>query len=107
MRRLFIAAAALVAFATPALADTLQEVTTHGMVIMVQDMQIEVTFTPDGKFSALDGQITGTWRIDGTKLCTTSNVDPNENCVEYPTGKKSGDSFDVTGPQGSATIRIK
>jgi hypothetical protein len=70
-------------------------------------MKIDVAFTPDGKFTALDGQITGTWRIDGDKLCTTSNVSPDEQCVAYPTGKKSGDSFDVTGPQGSATITIK
>jgi len=107
MRRLIIAVAAMAALATPALADTLQEVTTHGIVIMVQDMQIDVTYTPDGKFSALDGQVTGTWRIDGKKLCTTSNFQPDEQCVEYPTGKKSGDSFEVTSPQGTATIKIK
>ena len=107
MRKLIAAAALVLAFATPAFADTLQEVTTHGMVIIVQDMQIDVTFTPDGKFTALDGQITGTWRIDGTKLCTTSNVAPDEQCVDYPTSKKSGDSFEVTGPQGAATVKIK
>jgi hypothetical protein len=112
MRRLLIAATALaatlvIASATPVLADTLQEVTTHGMVIMLGDMQIEVTYTPDGKYTAADGQVTGTWKIDGDKLCTTSNFDPNENCVPYPKGKKSGDSFEVTGPQGSATVRIK
>ena len=113
MRRLFAATALIMAIASPALlaspalADTLQEVTTKGMILIVQDQNIDVTFTPDGKFTALDGQITGTWRIDGTKLCTTSNVAPDEQCVEYPTGKKSGDSFEVTGPQGSATIKIK
>jgi hypothetical protein len=106
MRRLLIAAAAL-ALATPAFADTLQEVTTKGMVVTIQDMQIEVTYTPDGKFTAFDGQITGTWRIDGDKLCTTSNFDPAESCIEYPKDKKSGDSFEVTGPQGSATVTIK
>jgi hypothetical protein len=77
------------------------------MVITVQDTKIEVTFTPDGKFTAFDGQIIGAWRIDGDKLCTSSNADPNETCVEYPKDKKSGDSFDVTGPQGTATITIK
>jgi hypothetical protein len=113
MRRLFAATALLMAIAspavlaTPAWADTLEELTTRGMILTVQDMNIDVEFTPDGKFTALDGQITGTWRIDGTKLCTTSNATPEEQCVEYPTGKKSGDTFDVTGPQGSATIHIK
>jgi hypothetical protein len=111
MRGLLIAVAAFAGAsavgAMPALADTLQEVTTHGMVIMLGDMQIEVTYTPDGKYTAADGQVTGTWKIDGDKLCTTSNFDPNENCVPYPKGKKSGDSFEVTGPQGSATVKIK
>jgi hypothetical protein len=108
MRRLvIIAAAALAALATPALAGTLQEVTTHGIVLTVQDMQIDVTYTPDGKFTALDGQVTGTWRIDGDKLCTTSNFDPNESCIEYPKDKKSGDSFELTSPQGTAMVKIK
>ena len=107
MRKLVIALAAAAAFATPALAGTLQEVTTHGMVIMAGDMQIDVDFTADGKFTVAGGQVTGTWRIDGDKLCTTSNFQPDESCVEYPKDKKSGDSFDVTGPQGTATIKIK
>jgi len=106
MRRLLIAAAIL-ALATPAAADTLQELTTRGSILTIQGMDIDVTYTPDGKFTAMDGQVTGTWRIDGDKLCTTSNFEPTEQCVAYPTGKKSGDSFDVTGPQGTATIKIK
>ena len=107
MRRLLIAAAALALAAGPAAADTLQEVTTKGIVLTVQGMDIDVTYTPDGKFTAMDGQVTGTWRIDGDKLCTTSNFEPDESCVAYPKDKKSGDSFELTGPQGTATIRIK
>jgi hypothetical protein len=107
MRRLLIAAGLAAALATPALADTVQEVTTHGMVITLGDMQIEVDYTPDGKFTAAGGQITGTWRIDGDKLCTIAPIAPEENCIAYPKGKKSGDSFEVTGPQGSATVKIK
>ncbi|HEX3885949.1 MAG TPA: hypothetical protein VHW05_00530 [Phenylobacterium sp.] len=107
MRRLLIAFAAVASLATPAAADTLQEVTTHGMVIMLGDMPIEVDYTPDGKFTAAGGAATGKWRIDGDKLCTTLDTDPTENCVPYPKGKKSGDSFEVTGPQGSATVKIK
>jgi hypothetical protein len=106
MHRLLIAAAAL-ALATPAAAETLQEVTTKGIILSVQGMDIDVKYTPDGKFTAMDGQVTGEWRIDGDKLCTKSNFDPVESCVEYPKGKKSGDSFDLTGPQGTATIKIK
>jgi len=106
MHRLLIAAAVL-ALAAPAAANTLQEVTTKGIILSVQGMDIDVKYTPDGKFTAMDGQVTGTWRIDGDKLCTTSNFEPDEQCVEYPKDKKSGDSFDLTGPQGTATIKIK
>ena len=69
MRSLFLAATvALALSAAPAFADTLQEVTSHGIVLNIQGMDIDVTYTPDGKFTAMDGQVTGTWRIDGDKL---------------------------------------
>jgi hypothetical protein len=106
MRKLLIGVA-LAAFAVPAFADTLKEVTTKGIVLSVGGMDIDVVYTPDGKFSAADGAVTGTWRIDGEKLCTTSNFAPAEECTVYPKDKKSGDTFDLTGPQGTATIRIK
>jgi hypothetical protein len=105
--RTLLAAVAALALAAPAAATTLEEVTSKGIVLSVQGMDIDVKYTPDGKFTAMDGQVTGEWRIDGDKLCTKSNFDPNEQCVEYPKDKKSGDSFDVTGPQGTATIKIK
>ena len=107
MRSFILATAAALTLAGPALAGTLDEVVKHGIILTVQDMQIEVTYTPDGKFTALDGQVTGTWRIDGDKFCTTSNFDPNESCIAYPADKKSGDSFDLEGPQGSVNIKIK
>ena len=107
--RMILATAAALALAAPSLAaaDTLQELTTRGMIMSVQGTDIEVTYKPDGTFTAFDGQITGKWRIDGDKLCTSSNLAPEESCVAYPTGKKSGDSFDVTSDQGTATIKIK
>lgn len=99
--------ASALASASAARADTLQEVTTKGIIMSVQGTDIEVTYTPDGKFTALDGQITGAWRIDGDKLCTSSNFDPNETCTAFPKDKTSGDSFEMSGPQGSVTIKIK
>jgi hypothetical protein len=105
--RLLLLAAGLLALGTPALAETLQEVTTHGMIIMLGDRQINVDYTPDGKLSVNGGAATGTWRIDGDALCTITNGAP-ETCVDYPKGKKSGDSFQVTGQQGvSVTVKIK
>jgi len=109
MKRIF-ACFAVVALAGPALAQTqstLQVLTTKGMVMEAGGMEIEVTYKPDGTFTAMDDQVTGKWRIDGDKLCTSSNFSPAEECVAYPTGKKSGDSFEVTSAQGTATIRIK
>jgi hypothetical protein len=102
-----IAAVAVLALATPAAAGTLQEIVKNGIILMVADMQIDVTYTPDGKFTAAEGAVTGTWKIDGDKMCTASNFDPNETCVEYPKDKKSGDTFEVSGPQGPVTIKIK
>lgn len=105
-----IAIAAFAALAAPAFAQTsstLQEVTTKGIVIDIQGMLIDVTYKPDGTFTAMDDQVTGKWRIDGDKLCTSSNMNPAEECVAYPVGKKSGDSFDLTSPQGTATVKIK
>lgn len=109
MKKIILSLAAI-AFAAPAFAQgttTLQEVTTKGIVLSVQGMDIDVAYTPDGKFTAMDGAVTGTWRIDGEKLCTTSNFEPTESCTVYPAGKKSGDTFDVTSAAGTASIKIK
>ena len=109
MKKIILGLAAL-AFAAPAFAQgatTLQEVTTKGITLSAGGMELNVDYKPDGTFTAMDGQVTGKWRIDGEKLCTTSNYTPAEECTAYPTGKKSGDSFEVTGGQGTATITIR
>ena len=106
MRKLLIGLTAL-ALASPAVATTLTEVTTHGIILTLGDMEIPVTYTPDGKFTAMDGQVTGAWRIDGDKLCTSSNADPNETCVAYPKDKKSGDAFLLETPNGSVQVKIR
>jgi hypothetical protein len=107
MRKLMIAAAAMAFVATPVLASTLTEVVAHGIILTIGDMDIPVAYTPDGKFSAMDGAVTGTWKIDGDKMCTTSTADPSETCIAYPADKKSGDTFELTGPQGSVKIKIR
>ena len=98
---------ALSAVATAARAETVDEIVAHGMVITIGDMAIDLNFTPDGKFSGFEGQITGTWKIDGDKLCTTSNLDPNQTCLAYPKGHKSGETFQLDTPQGSVPVKIK
>jgi hypothetical protein len=107
--RLFIPviAIALAATAAPAFADTLQEATTKGLILSVAGNDIEFKFTPDGRFTALDGALPGKWRIDDDKLCTTGDADGNETCLAFPTGKKSGDKFEVETPMGPIEARIK
>lgn len=107
MRIALAAVVAALSIAGPAAAETLDEVVKNGIILVVQGMEIDVKYTPDGKFTAMDGQVTGTWKIDGDKLCTSSNFDPNETCAVYPKGKKSGDSFDLDTPGGPVTIKIK
>ena len=99
----------MLAMTAPAFAqesDTLKVVTTKGIQIDAGGMMIDVDYKQDGTFSAMDGAITGKWRIDGDKLCTSTDATP-EDCVVYPKGKKSGDSFEVTGAMGTGTIKIK
>ncbi len=95
----------LSAMATGGLAGTLSEVIAHGVVLTIGSADIPITFAPDGKFTANDGQITGVWRIDGDQLCTITNPSTTETCVAYPPDKKSGDTFDL--PAGDGTVKIK
>ena len=104
---LVLAAAAPMPALAQTASDTLKEVTTKGVVLSAGGFEIDVAYTPDGKFTAAEGAVFGTWRIDGEKLCTTSNFAPDEECVAYPTGKKSGDTFEVVGGQGPANVTIK
>lgn len=104
--------AALVLVASPAAAqaanaDTYRAVIQHGVVIVAPEMEIDVSFTPDGKFTAFKGMSTGVWRIEGDKLCSTPNETLIESCSVYPAGKKSGDTFEVPAPGARVTIRIR
>jgi hypothetical protein len=88
-------------------ADTYKEVVAHGVVIVTPDIEIDVIFTPDGKFAAMGGLSKGVWHIDGDKMCSTPSETLIESCAVYPAGKKSGDTFEIQAPTGSVTIRIK
>lgn len=95
--------------ATPALAQektTLEYMTTKGSVLKVAGMEFPTTYTTDGKFTAAEGQVTGTWKIVGETLCVTTNMNPQEACTLYPSGKKPGDEFEIDSPQGTVTILI-
>lgn len=110
MKKIIVGFAAL-AFAAPAFAQsatTLEAVTTKGITLNAGGFELDVDYKADKTFTAMDGQVNGKWRIDGEKLCTSSNFEPEETCVAYPAGKKSGDSFPLTNAKGeTATITIK
>lgn len=106
MRFIVLFAAAL-ALAPGASADTLTEVTSRGVIASVSGFMVEMTLSADGKFTAMDGQFTGAWRINGEKLCLTGDADKVETCTVYPAEKKSGDTFDITSPDGPISIQIK
>ena len=88
-------------------ADTYKQVIEHGVVILTPDLEIDVNFTPDGRFRALGGLSKGTWRIEGEKLCSTPDETQMETCSVYPAAKKSGDQFEVNSPSGRVTVKIK
>ena len=108
-----LAAALAAILATPALAQeptTLQNVISRGITMKVFGLEVPVNYTPDGKWTARPpGEVlTGTWRIEGDRLCTSADPDP-EVCAVYPPGKKSGDEFDVPGAMGPSVgvVRVR
>jgi hypothetical protein len=103
---LFVASAPAVAQPAPANADTYRAIVEHGLVIVTPDIEIDVTFMPDGKFTALGGMAKGTWKIVGDKMCSTDEATMIETCAVYPAGKKSGDTFELDTPTGRVPVRI-
>lgn len=91
----------------PVNAGTYRAILEHGVVIVTPDLDIDVTFKPDGTFTALGGASTGVWRIDGEKLCSTPNETLIEGCAVYPAGKTSGDTFELDAPGTKLSMRIR
>jgi hypothetical protein len=112
--RLTTLALAAALFAGPAFAqtaapasDTIKAVTTKGVVFDVMGMEIDMDFKADGTFSGMAGAFAGTWKADGKKLCLTIPGMIENQCTEYPDGKKSGDSFEVTTDNGAMNVKIR
>lgn len=111
MKKLAIALVALIA--APALAqtpapasDTIKAVTEKGVIFDMMGMPIDMNFKADGTFSGMGGQFAGTWKADGKKLCLTIPGMIENQCTEYPDGKKAGDKFEITSDQGSMGVTI-
>ncbi|MDZ4760238.1 MAG: hypothetical protein SGJ21_04115 [Alphaproteobacteria bacterium] len=114
MKRLVLAVTAALLCA-PALAqeaapasDTIQAVTTKGVSLEVQGQAFNIDYTPDGKFTGGDGMFGGTWKADGSKLCISlPDMGVENQCTVYPDGKKSGDTFEITGEMGAMNVTIR
>lgn len=108
MRKLLISAAIAAGLAAPAMADTLEAVTTKGMIMSIQGMEIPVTYAEDGTYTAdaMGQTINGKWRIEDKSLCTSNDMQPEESCTEYPEGKGPGDEFTIAGAMGEVSIKI-
>ena len=115
--KIMMITAAAVLLAAPAFAQeksTLDHVIAKGTVVKANmqgtDLELPMTYKSDGSYttSAMGQEVTGKWRVDGDKLCTTSAMGGgNENCIAYPAGKKPGDEFKVTNPMlGEVTVKI-
>jgi hypothetical protein len=113
--RLTIFAAAAIALAAPALAqdaappsDTVKAVVEKGVTMDVQGNVGTIEYKPDGTFSGFDGMFAGTYKTNGNKLCITVEAfGLNNQCTEYPDGKKSGDTFEIPSDMGPFTVTIR
>lgn len=87
-----IAAPALAQTAAPP-SDTIKAILEKGVTMTVMGYSGEIEYKADGTYSGFDGQATGTYTVDGTKMCSTSDM--GTGCAEYPVGKKPGDAFKI------------
>ncbi len=113
--RLTIFAAAALALAAPALAqdaappsDTVKAVVEKGVSMEVMGQAGTIDYKADGTFSGFDGQFAGTYKTNGNKLCISVEAFGIDNqCTEYPDGKKSGDTFEVPSDMGPLKVTIR
>lgn len=113
--RLTTIALAAALLAAPALAqdapappsDTIKAVLEKGVTIDVGGMTGVIEYKADGTFSGFDGQFAGTYKADGNKLCITVPGMIENQCQEYPAGKKSGDTFELTSDMGPLKTTIR
>jgi hypothetical protein len=109
----YVAAASILLAAAPVLAqtapasDTVKLAIEKGTKIDAGGMVYEQTYKPDGTYTGATDGDAGKYRADGKKLCLTPDALGQEICVEYPDGKKSGESFEVQSDFGPMMVSIK
>jgi hypothetical protein len=109
--KLKLVLAAAVMLAAPAFAqgapgnDTVLAVVEKGVAIEIGGFAGTVDYKADGTFSGFDGMFSGTYKVDGNKICSESDL--GASCAEYPEGKKSGDTFELPSEMGPMKVTIR
>jgi phosphate-selective porin len=106
--KLALLAAAMIAapaFAQAPATDTVKAVVEKGVSIEIGGFAGTVDYKADGTFSGFDGMFSGTYKVDGNKICSESDL--GSSCAEYPDGKKSGDSFELPSEMGPMKVTIR
>lgn len=81
--------------------DTVRAIVAKGATIVSDGVPYAFESKADGRYEG------GTYRVDGKALCLTPQTYGQEVCFTCPDGKKSGDTFEVDGPSGSAMVTIR
>lgn len=108
MKKLWFGLAAVVLFAVPALAETVDN--TYTNTLLATNAKGETSswlINADNTFkiTGADGkEIAGSWKIAGDKFCITP-TGGKEDCFTYVTGKNVGDSWDVQNSAGE-TVKV-
>jgi hypothetical protein len=88
--------------------DTVKAVVEKGVTMEVMGQAGDIEYKADGTFSGFDGQIEGTYKTDGNKLCITIEAfGAIDQCSEYPDGKTSGDTFELPSDMGPLKVTIR
>lgn len=86
--------------------DTVRVMVEKGATFLIDGIAYAFEPKPDGRYAGGQGGVGGTYRVDGKAICLTPATYPQEMCFTCPDGRKSGDTFEVDGLRGAATVRI-
>lgn len=109
--KLKLVLAAAVLLSAPAFAqgaaptDTVKAIVEKGVSVEIGGFAGNLDYKADGTFSGFDGMFSGTYKVDGNKICTESEL--GASCSEYPDGKKSGDTFELPSEMGPMKVTIR
>jgi hypothetical protein len=102
MRKFFVAAAAVLATSSLALAAGMDGF--FGNTLVIKDAKgavlAKTQFKQDGTYETTRGaaKVKGTWRMDGAAVCTKEESAEDEECIDLKLdGKAKGQSWDVKG----------